>query len=190
MDGSERYVKLDEGLVSRKIFFDPEIYQAELERIFARCWLFLGHESQIPEPGDYITAYMGENPILVCRGRGRTRAFVSEFVPASGHESMPSRSWQCASVHLQLPRLDLWQYRRIEGRTSGQGCLRRPPDKSKWGLLEVPKLAIYGGMIFGNWDAGAESLDDFLGEFRWYLDVMIERQVGGIEFIPGIQRYS
>lgn len=37
MEGSERYVKLDEGLVSRKIFFDPEIYQAELERIFARC---------------------------------------------------------------------------------------------------------------------------------------------------------
>ena len=45
-------------------------------------------------------------------------------------------------------------------------------------------------MIFGNWDAGAESLAAFLGDLRWYLDVMIERQVGGLEFVPGIQRHS
>ena len=64
MEASERYVNLEEGLVSRKIFFDPEIYQLELERIFARCWLFLGHESQIPDAGDYMTAYVGEDPIL------------------------------------------------------------------------------------------------------------------------------
>ncbi len=45
MEGYERYVKLDERLVSRKIFVDTEIYHAELERIFVRCWLFFGHES-------------------------------------------------------------------------------------------------------------------------------------------------
>ena len=58
------------------------------------------------------------------------------------------------------------------------------------GFARSAELTSYGGLLFGNWDAGAQTLDEFLGEFRWYLDVMIERHIGGIEFVPGIQRYS
>jgi hypothetical protein len=60
-------VDIEQGLVHRQIFADDEIYRLELERIFARCWLFLGHESQVARPGDFITTWMGNEPVIVAR---------------------------------------------------------------------------------------------------------------------------
>ena len=190
MENLHRYLDLDQGLVGRRIFFDQEIYETELERIFARCWLFLGHESQIPECGDYMSAYMGEDPVLVCRGDdGRVRAFLN----SCRHRGMKVCRADRGNARQFTCSFHGWTYANsgeLKGVPLGEEAYGDRLDKKAWGLLEVPKLAVYGGMIFGNWDAGAESLDEFLGDLRWYLDVMIERQIGGIEFIPGMQRYS
>jgi phenylpropionate dioxygenase-like ring-hydroxylating dioxygenase large terminal subunit len=69
------------------------------------------------------------------------------------------------------------------------GTVYRDLDRSQLGLHPVPKLASYGGFIFGNWDAGAQSLDLYLGDLRWYLDVLIQRPLGGIHVLGGQQRY-
>src|SRR5216117_3410374 len=63
-------VDVERGIVSREIFVNEEIYRQELERIFARAWLFIGHASQIPRPGDFVTSSMGEESVILCRDRG------------------------------------------------------------------------------------------------------------------------
>ena len=119
-------VDADRGLVNRSIFIDEDIYQQELENIFAKCWLFLCHESQVPKPGDFLTTYMGEDPVLVWRdAKGEVNAFL-EPVQTPGQPAMPSRPGQRIGVHLRLPRLGLRKRRETAGGAQhGRRLLRR-----------------------------------------------------------------
>ena len=62
-------VDMDKGTISREIFVSTDIYQQELERVFARTWLFIGHESQVPNPNDFFISRMGEESVILTRDR-------------------------------------------------------------------------------------------------------------------------
>ena len=55
------------GVISREIFVSPDAYREEQEKLFARAWLFIGHESLIPKPGDFFVSRMGEELVILCR---------------------------------------------------------------------------------------------------------------------------
>ena len=59
------WVNEEEGRVSRRIFTDSAVYEQEVEQIFNRSWLFLGHGTELPHPGDYVTRPMGANQVTV-----------------------------------------------------------------------------------------------------------------------------
>src|SRR5437879_7250415 len=77
---------IEQGTVSREIYTNAEIYQMELEQIFARCWLFLGHEGQIPNPGDFVVTRMGEEEVILVRDRRDKR--IHAFLNSCRHKGM------------------------------------------------------------------------------------------------------
>src|SRR5690348_544901 len=78
-------VDLASGHISREIFVNETIYQEELEQVFARVWLFVGHTSQIPKPGDYFVSCMGEESVILCRDREEQ---IHVFLNSCRHRGM------------------------------------------------------------------------------------------------------
>ena len=150
------------GLIDRCIFADREIYEMERERIFARCWLYLAHESEIPNAGDFVTAYMGEEPVILCRDlNGQARAFLNLCRHRGNRVCRADRG----NTKIFTCSYHGWSY-------TCDGKLARIPmaeafrdlDREKWGLIPVAKLDSYKGLLFATFDVDTPSLLEYLGD--------------------------
>jgi phenylpropionate dioxygenase-like ring-hydroxylating dioxygenase large terminal subunit len=186
-------VNLERGLIGRRIFSDAEIYAAELDRIFGRSWLFLAHETQLPAAGDYITCRMGETPVIVTRDAGdRIRALINSCRhrgnAVTRNDAGNARTFTCP-YHGWCYDL---QGKRVEsGALVGLPGLKSYYDDNlaleSWGLVPVAQVATYHGLVFGTLDPAAPPLEEYLGDFRWFIDMVLDR--GDFAAVPGVARW-
>ena len=141
--------------------------------IFARAWLFVGHESQIPNPDDYFVSRMGEESVILTRDR---QGEVHVLLNSCRHRGMKVCRYDQGNtrrVHLPLPRLELL-HRRQAGERPGSWSAcpassslprRARPRRSGASRMSAASRT-YKGTIWANWDAGAPDFLDWLGGMR------------------------
>tara|TARA_R110001606_G_scaffold47570_1_gene121209 strand:- start:35463 stop:36785 length:1323 start_codon:yes stop_codon:yes gene_type:complete len=181
-------VDYERGVIDRRIFWDQEIYELELERIFARAWLFVAHESQIKSFGDFVTTYMGEDAVIVARAKDGSINVMLNSCPHRGNRVCFAgegtvRSFVC-NYHGWAFGLD----GALNGMPNNELYDNTPGfDKADWGLHRA-RVETYQGLVFATFDKEAPSLEEYLGDFRWYLDAILDPDGHGTEFLPGTTR--
>jgi phenylpropionate dioxygenase-like ring-hydroxylating dioxygenase large terminal subunit len=187
--GPERLAMLVQpDRVHRSVYADPAIFELEMERIFGRAWVVLGHESQVPKPGDYFTTRMGREPVLVVRND-------SQDITVLINRCMHRGAMVCAEGRGNVERFVCpyhgWSYDR-------GGVLRAVPfesgyDKSKLpkGLKAVPRVAVYRGFIFASLAQSGPMLEEFLGSARASFDDFVDRAPGGeVDVAGGVFKHA
>src|SRR5246500_3465990 len=148
-------VDVKSGRISREIFVNDEVYQEELERLFARVWLFVGHESQIPNAGDYFISGMGEESVILCRDRAGK---VHVFLNSCRHRGMKVCRYDEGNTPVFTCPYHGWGYG-TDGKLVGVPYFREAYheklDRAQWGLVEVAQLCVYKGTVWATWDKDA-----------------------------------
>lgn len=176
-------------LVHRSAFTDPAILERERNDIFDRCWLYAGHESELRNPGDYITRKVGGRPLLLtCDPNGERRAFLNSCTHR-GNAVCRERS---GNARVFTCFYHAWSFN-LEGSLvglPGDDAYTPAFDKKKMGLKPVPRFESYRGMMFISFDPDIVDLQTYLGEAREYIDAMLDFGGDDVEIARGAQSYS
>ncbi|MFN3457479.1 MAG: aromatic ring-hydroxylating oxygenase subunit alpha [Novosphingobium sp.] len=178
----------DEGVfrVSRRIFTDQAVFDAEMRHLFEGGWVFLGLESQAAGPHDFFTTFAGRVLVLVQRdGEGVLRAFIN---------SCPHKGAKLAQVRQGNARLHVCPYHSWSFDSAGRnkavkwraaGCYSEAFDRDDHGLAVLPRFANHRGFLFGSLNADVPDLADHLGEAAKLLDLVADQSEEGLELVPG-----
>ncbi len=192
IDAAERLLEdversLRDGLLPLKVYNDEAIYRLELERIFAKSWNFVGHESEVPEPGDFVARTVGDDPFILIRGDDGVIRLLFDSCSHRGAQLCRAERGNAASFRCGYHG---WVYKNT-GELVGvpqQATAFKALDKSAWGMVPAPHLDTYEGLIFAAITPQTQTLREALGDFTWYLDMHL-KLTGGMEVIGEPHRW-
>jgi p-cumate 2,3-dioxygenase alpha subunit len=176
--------------IARAAYIDPALYADEIETMFTRCWLFVGHDSELPAPGDYITRTIGGRPILFVRdSAGSVRCFLN-VCPHRGAQIARQRrgsakNFTCIYHGWTFNNagriVDIAEPRTYHADFNAPGCND---------LVAVPRVEEYRGLWFLNYDRNACSLFDYLAGAREHIDIVMDQADSGWKVVGEPQEYS
>ncbi len=179
--------------VHRDVYLSPELFDLEMERLWASAWVFVGHDSQVPNPGDFLTVNIARQPILMVRGTdGNVRVLLNRCAH-KGAKIVGAGSGNCGRV-LRCSYHG-WTY-------ALDGSLRTVPVKGGYadtgfaaseaarGLTAVANVAIHRGFVFARLSRSGASFEEYFGGSLSSIDNLADRSpLGRLEVAGAPLRY-
>ncbi|MER7049138.1 benzoate 1,2-dioxygenase large subunit [Streptomyces jumonjinensis] len=178
--------------VRRSVFTDAELFELEMKHIFEGNWVYLAHESQIPEVGDYFTTWIGRQPIVVSRDKqGELHALINA---CSHRGAMLCRRKTDNRTTFTCP-FHGWTF-------NNTGKLLKVKDPRNAGypeqfntdgshdLTKVARFESYRGFLFGSLNADVLPLREHLGDAATVIDMIVDQSPEGLEVLRGSSTYT
>ena len=175
----------------RNIFTDPALFKLEMKHIFEGNWIYMAHESQIPNKNDYFTTFMGRQPVFIARNRnGELNAFINA---CSHRGAMICRHKRDNKSTFTCP-FHGWTFN-----NNGKLLKVKDPDGAGYpetfdkegshDLTRVARFESYRGFLFGSLNPDVKSLAEHLGESTKIIDMIVDQSPQGLEVLRGSSTY-
>jgi p-cumate 2,3-dioxygenase subunit alpha len=176
--------------VNREVFVSGDVLEREQHALFDKCWIYVGHASELRNPGDFKTRFVAGRPIIFVRDReGNVRALINSCrhrgATVCREREGTARNFYCL-YHGWTYQLD-GALRNVPGEDAYPSCF----DKKDMGLIAAPRLEAYRDFYFLNFDPNAEPLEKYLAGAKDYIDLVVDQSPSGrMEIISGTQEYD
>ena len=177
--------------VHRGAFVDPDVFDLEMQRIFGNTWVYLGHESEIAQPGSYKATTLGTQPVLLTRD---TDGAVHAFINACRHRGvlLADDHTQAQCRHLVCPYHG-WTFD-LAGRLISVPMRDHQAgvfNEAELGLVALARVDSYRGFVFGSLSPQVPSLTEHLGAAAEFFDLFADLSPSGhIRVETGVTRYQ
>ena len=175
----------------RAIFTDPGFFELEMNHLFEGNWVYLAHESQIPNKNDYFTTWMGRQPIFIGRSKDNE---LNAFINACSHRGAMLCRYKRGSKSTFTCPFHGWTFS-----NSGKLLKVKDPDGAGYpeqfhkqgshDLKKVARFESYRGFLFGSLNPDVKPLAEHLGEAAKFIDMMVDQAPDGLEVLRGSSSY-
>jgi phenylpropionate dioxygenase-like ring-hydroxylating dioxygenase large terminal subunit len=176
--------------VNREVFVSPDILENEQRAIFDKCWTYVGHASEVKNPGDFRTRQVAGRPVIFCRDRAGTVRALFNVCRHRGALVCREREGNTRQFYCIYHG---WTYNTDGSIKAIPGDDAYPPgfDKQGKGLVPVARLEHYKDFYFANFDKDAIDLPTYLAGAKDYIDLVVDQSPSGrMEIISGTQEYD
>jgi phenylpropionate dioxygenase-like ring-hydroxylating dioxygenase large terminal subunit len=179
--------------IHRDLYLDPELFDLEMERLWRRTWIYVGHDSQVPQAGDFYSTQIGRDPVIMVRGADARVRVLPNRCAHKGTRLVSAVHGTCPAGMIRCPYHG-WTYRL-------DGSLRTVPLKGGYegtgfehsgasrGLVELSSVN-YRGFVFARASAEGAGFHEYFGDSLSSIDNLVDRSPEGrLEVAGGALRY-